>query len=141
MQWPLTLNWRRGSDIPTDSLRWAASVVINEMVYCGGGEDNATVIQYNAEVDNWNKLPNPPVKDCAMTSLNGQLVLAGGDTNQITVWNSDTSEWVCRFRPMPTGRATPAAVGYEKYLIVACGRPYMSKVEVLDSCIGRWYTA
>ena len=42
---------------------------------------------------------------------------------------------------MSTGRWAPAAVGYQKYLIVACGVPYRSDVEVLDSSSGRWYSA
>ena len=42
---------------------------------------------------------------------------------------------------MSTGRELPAAVGYQKYLIVACGFPHRSDVEVLDSSSGRWYSA
>ena len=34
-----------------------------------------------------------------------------------------------------------AAVGYQNYLIVACGSPYRSEVEVLDSSSGGWYSA
>ena len=84
----------------------------------------------------------PPVGDFAMTSLNGQLVLAGGDGDgtKITVWDSDRSEWVHPYPPMSTGRWLPAAVGYQKYLIVACGFS-RSDVEVLDSSSGRWYSA
>ena len=42
---------------------------------------------------------------------------------------------------MSTGRRLSAAVGYQKYLIVACGLLYRSDVEVLDSSSGRWYSA
>ena len=78
-----------------------------------------------------------------MTSLNGQLVLAGGvgGDARITVWDSDRSKWVHPYPPMSTGRLLPAAVGYQKYLIVACGYRYRSDVEVLDSSSGRWYSA
>ena len=78
-----------------------------------------------------------------MTSLNGQLVLAGGvgDDARITVWDSGRSEWVHPYPPMSTGRELPAAVGYQKYFIVACGYHYRSDVEVLDSSSGRWYSA
>ena len=144
LQWPLSLNWRKGKDIPTDRLLWASSVVINGMVYCGGNDPlSNTVIQYNPESGDWSELPRSPVKAFAMTSLNDQLVLAGGvgGNARITVWDSGRSEWVHPYPPIPTGRAVPAAVGYQNYLVVACGFPYMSEVEVLDSSSDRWYSA
>ena len=145
LQWPLPLNWMKGKDVPTDRLLWASAVVINGMVYCGGTHPHSDdVIQYNPESGDWSKLPKSLVRGFAMTSLNGQLVLAGGsggDTG-ITVWDSGRSEWVHPYPPMPTGRAHSAAVGYQNYLIVACGLPCSrSGVEVLDSSSGRWYSA
>ena len=144
LQWPLSLNWRKGKDIPTDKLLLASAVVINGVVYCGGSDPRSNVvIQYNPESGDWSELPRSPVKGFAMTSLNGQLVLAGGygDDTRITVWDSGRSKWVHPYPPMPTGRAGSAAVGYQNYLIVACGSGYRSEVEVLDSSSGRWYSA
>ena len=144
LQWPLSLNWRKGKDIPTDRLLRASSVVINGMVYCGGNDGFPnTVIQYNPESGDWSELPRSPVVGFAMTSLNGQLVLAGGDGGdaRIRVWDSRRSEWVYPYPPMPTGRAGSAAVGYQNYLMVACGLLHRSEVEVLDSSSGRWYSA
>ena len=123
---------------------WASSVVINGMVYCGGNDLlSNTIIQYNPESGDWSELPRSPVKAFAMTSLNGQLVLAGGFNNdtRIRVWDSGRSKWVHSYPPMPTGQAGSAAVGYQNYLIVACGFEYRSEVEVLDSSSGRWYSA
>ena len=113
------------------------------MVYCGGTDYTNVVIQYNLESGDWSELPRSPVTCFAMTSLNGQLVLAGGSSGdtRITVWDSGRSEWVHPYPPMPTGRAKAAAVGYQKYLIVACGVYHKSEVEVLDSSSGRWYSA
>ena len=114
------------------------------MVYCGGTDPSSTtVIQYNPESGDWSELPRPPVVGFAMTSLNGQLVLAGGRGGdaRITVWDSSRSKWVHPYPPMPTGRAFTADVGYQNYLIVACGYGYKSEVEVLDSSSGRWYSA
>ena len=143
-KWPLSLHWRRGNDIPTDSLLWVYSVIINGMVYCGG--NSGDVLQYNPVSGEWSKLPRPPVSDFAMTSFNDQLVLAGGRGNdtRITMWDSGHSKWVHPYPPMPTGRAASAAVGYQNYLIVACGYDrleYTDVVEVLDSSSGRWYNA
>ena len=113
------------------------------MVYCGGNDlDTNVVIQYNPESGDWSKLPRSPVKAFAMTSLNGQLVLAGGEGGdaRITVWDG-RSKWVHPYPPMLTGRCGSAAVGYQNYLIVACGVYHKNEVEVLDSSSGRWYSA
>ena len=144
MHWPLSLNWRQGKDLPIDRLMWASSVVINGVVYCGGNHPlSYDVIQLTPENGDWSKLPRPPVTGFAMTSLNGQLVLAGGwgGDARITVWDSGYSEWVHPYPPMSTAQWLSAAVGYQKYLIVACGASYRSDVEVLDSSSGRWYSA
>ena len=143
VQWPLSLNWSRGKDIPTNRLLCASSVVINGMVYCGGTDYTNVVIQSNPESGDWSELPRSPVTCFAMTSLNGQLILAGGHPSgtSIRVWDSGRSEWVHPYPLMPTGRKMAAAVGYQKYLIVACGFKYTSEVEVLDSSSGRWYRA
>ena len=114
------------------------------MVYCGGTDAfSNTVIQYNPESGDWSELSGSPVEAFAMTSLNGQLVLAGGwgGDARITVWDSGRSKWVHPYPPMPTGRPQSAVVGYQNYLIVACGFLYSSEVEVLDSSSGRWYSA
>ena len=114
------------------------------MVYCGGTDlDAIVVIQYNSESGDWSELPRPPVKGFAITSHNGQLVLAGGWVGdaRITVWDRRHSKWVHPYPPMPTGRCGSAALGYQNYLIVACGYDYRSEVEVLDSSSGRWYSA
>ena len=88
-----------------------------------------------------------------MTSFNGQLVLAGGSfrggggtgggghKDKIAVWDSGRGEWAHPYPPMPTGRPLSAAVGYQNYLIVACGFMDRDTVEVLDSSSGRWYSA
>ena len=100
-------------------------------------------MQYNPESGDWSELPiKYPMLGFAMTSLNGQLVVAGGlgDDARIQVWKSGHG-WVHPYPPMPTGRGRSAAVGYQNYLIVACGFPYKSEVEVLDSSSGRWFSA
>ena len=144
LQWPLSLHWKRGNgNIKYAWLFAASSVIINELEYCGANTLSGVVVQYNPESGEWSKLPSPPVSGFAMTSFNDQLVLAGGNGNdtRITVRDSDHSKWVHPYPPIPTGRALSAAVGYQNYLIVACGFPYMNVVEVLDSSSGRWYNA
>ena len=141
LQWPLPLHWRQGNDIPAERLDCASSVIINGMVYCGGNDLSSVVLQYNPESGDWSELPVAPVNGFTMTSRNGQLVLVGGGDDKLTVWDSSRSQWVHPYPPMPTRRAVSAAVGYQNYLIVACGYIYHDTVEVLDSSSGRWYTA
>ena len=147
LQWPLPLQWRRGKDLPK-GIFLNYTVLLNGMVYVGdvgGGLATAKcqVLEYSPESGKWSRLPRAPVRGFAMTSLNGQLVLTGsaGISDKITVWDSGHGEWAHPYPPMPTGRRKSAAVGYQNYLIVACGYKYMDIVEVLDSSSGRWYNA
>ena len=111
------------------------------MIYCGGNDPHSRdVVQYNPGSGGWRKLRKSPTAGFALTSLNGQLVLAGGDAKN-RVWDSAHSEWTHPFPSMPSGHEIPAAVGYQKYLIVACGILHTDAVEVMDSSSGRWYSA
>ena len=121
---------------------FANAVILNGMVYCGGNDPSTYApVQYNPESGEWSVL-SAPVRGFSMTSLNGQLVLVGGgdNKNKITVWDSGRNEWVQPYPAIPTRRSQSAAVGYQNYLIVACGN-YRDLVEVLDSSSGRWYSA
>ena len=149
LKWPLPLQWRRGRDVINhgETIYQRHTVLLNGVVYVGGsdGLNDYIVQQYSPESGEWSLLPEAPVSGFAMTSLNGQLVLVGnhirGDKDRITVWDSGRGEWAHPYPPMPTGRSKSAAVGYQNYLIVACGFMYMDTVEVLDSSSGRWYSA
>ena len=141
LKWPLKIQWRKAKDIPLPPMYWANAVILNGMVYCGGDNSTSfTPVQYNPESGEWSVLPSAPKRGFSMTSLNG-LVLVGGDDNKITVWDSGRNEWVYPYPAMPTERSQSAAVGYQNYLIVACGVPRRDTVDVLDSSSGRWYSA
>ena len=141
MKWPLPLQWREGKEIPVDVLYEANTLVINGMVYCGGNQiTRSDILVYNPSSGEWSKLPRPGVLGPAMISLNNQLVLVGshgGDNRIIKVWGSDHNKWVQPYPPMPTGRGLSAAVGYQNYLIVACGWEDRDIVDVLDGSSGR----
>ena len=155
LRWPLPLQWRRGKDLPIRIYRNNA-IILNGIVCIGGGDWNVDdseyiVQQYSPESGEWSKLPRAPVLGFAVTSLNDQLVLAGGagsdggGDDRITVWDSGRGKWGHPYPPIPTGRPLSAAVGYQNYLIVACGFTlqcyHIDTVEVLDSSSGRWYGA
>jgi len=82
------------------------------------------------------------VRYFAMAAVQGQLLLAGGDGNsaEIQVLDNETHHWTTSTYPkMPTGRVSPAAVGYQNYLIVVCGH-YSDTVEILDCSTNHWHS-
>ena len=102
-------------------------------------------------------LPSPPVEsmfDFTIATLNDQLVLVGGwnkstrkASNKITVWDSQTRQWIQPYPPMTTVQTSPAALGYGGYLIVAGGykseseRVQVLDVNILDTTSRKWVTA
>ena len=118
---------------------YASSVSVNGMVYCG---DHDALLKYDPENGEWSQLPRPPVKQFTVALLEGRLVLVGGCFDgRIRELDGSKGEWVCRYPPLHFRRGQAVAVGYKKYLIVACGHPYREQVEVLDSSSSKWYRA
>lgn len=148
IQWPLTIHWRKGKKIPADS-SVSSVAVVDGVVYCSIDHFRHGIVKkYNMENGNWSKLPKPQVIRFAMTSFNGQLVLAGGentygdddDDRRIWGWDIRNSKWVNRYKPMPTARTSPVAVGYEKYLFVIGGSSRTDEVEVFNSSNSKWHS-
>ena len=114
------------------------------------------VLQYTIDTNVWDSLPPSPVDGrnaCTMTSLNGQLVLAGGHknkllgvpTDKITVWDAEKQQWDQKaYPPMPLARSRAGCAGYKQYLIVAGGErmvPVLNSVDILDTSNQTWYHA
>ena len=123
-------------------------VIINDVVYVGGGGSIRDVLEFHPGRGEWSDLPRPPVGDFAMASLNAQLLLVGGggdgEGKILRVWEGARGGWAQPYPVMPTGRWRSAAVGYQHYLIVACGWKnggVVGTVEVLDGSSHRWYSA
>ena len=131
------------------------SVVVQGIVYVGGGvaatdENNYIVMEYDTHSGKWDMLP--PFKLCyfAMTVINNQLVLVGGEDMQerksklLGVWRTYSKKWIHPYPNMPTARSGASAVTYDKWLIVAGGwsddGPRLSTVEVLNVNTKQWYT-
>ena len=73
-------------------------------------------------------------------------IVGGGDgeCKILRVWEGARGRWAQPYPAMPTGRSGSAAVGYQHYLIVACGNMYgrgVDTVEVLHGSSHRWYSA
>ena len=100
-------------------------------------------MRYDPNSGEWSQLPKSTERWFAMTSVKDQLLLAGGrgDSTAIQLWDSEGRRWNTQHYPrMPTGRTQSAAVGYQQYLIVACGSN-KDTVEVLDCSTHQWYSA
>ena len=117
-------------------------------LYIGGGgardsNNEYMVMQYEPSKEEWSQLPKSTVCRFAMASVKDQLLLAGGwgESTAIQLWDSEGHCWNTQHYPrMPTGRGQSAAVGYQHYLIVACGG-LKDTVEVLDCSTHQWYSA
>ena len=151
---PLTLNWRKGKDMPIKMGTTVQSVVIRDAVYVGGGDagnshDSCTVMKLDLQRDEWTKLPQYSAVWFAITSLDNQLVLVGGrdpvtwkTSNQVAIF---ASRWTNPYPPMNTARHSSTAVCFNNHIIVAGGHDNKGKrtssVEVLDLRSRRWYIA
>ena len=101
-------------------------------------------MRYDSSSGEWSQLPKSTARFFAMASVKDQLLLAGGEggSTPIQLWDSKGHCWNTQHYPrMPTGRSGSAAVGYQQYLIVACGHYYKDTVEVLDCSTHQWYSA
>ena len=129
-------------------VQYAHTVALKGEVYINGeaGEDNNDyiVMRYDPSRGKWSQLPKSTECCFAMASVKDQLLLAGGEggSTAIQLWDSEGHRWNTQHYPrMPTGREWSAAVGYQQYLIVACGYLYKDTVQVLDCSTHQWYSA
>ena len=153
---PLNLKWTPGPDMPYAMSAYIQSVIIQEMMYVGGGSTSADrmhiVMTYNIMSQEWSQLPEYTSRHFAMTVIHDKLTLVGGMyknynervTNELGVWDADRRKWTRPYTPMPTPRYCSSAVVYRQWLIVAGGwssGSNLSSVEVLDVSSNQWYRA
>ena len=107
-----------------------------------GDNNRYIVVRYDPSSGEWSQLPKSTEHFFSMASVKDQLLLAGGlgGSTAIQLMDSEGHCWK-HYPRMPTGRALSAAVGYQQYLIVACGYHYKDTVEVLDCSTHQWYSA
>ncbi len=152
IQFPLQLNWRCGPDMPFESGS-IQSVVINGMVYVGGGwtnrdENENIVMTYDTHSGRWGTLPPYRTHRFGMTVIRDQLVLVGGldedgnNSKSIGVWKSADKEWVDLYPDMPTPRYYSSVVTYNEWLIVAGGYNggSLSSVDAMNIDTKEWYS-
>ena len=111
--------------------------------FARGDNNDYIVMRYDPSSGEWSQLPKSTERYFAMASVKDQLLLAGGlgGSTAIQLWDSEGHHWTTQHYPrMPSGRPQSAAVGYQQYLIVACGG-YKDTVEALDCSTHQWYSA
>ena len=137
----------------------AQSVVIDDMIFVGGGltnEDdgvNHVLFKYSPKSNTWIVLPGCPVIYYGLSTINGHPVIVGGKdislggklTGECYVFEPETDEWKKSIPAMKTPRYSLTVASYGNYL-VACGgkdchdRP-VKCVEIYNSKDLRWYIA
>ena len=132
---------------------YAQSVVVEGTVYVGGGyaglgsDNNYIVMTYDISTGKWATLPPYRARDFAMTAINNQLVLVGGEehgsrSKVVGVWDADNKQWTNPYPEMHTARSQCSAVVHNEWLVVAGGRPSGGKllsVEVMNTNSKQWY--
>ena len=127
------------------------SVQVQGTLYVGGGyggNNSYVVMTYDISAGKWATLP--PYSTCwfAMTAIDNNLVLVGGQESNgvrskvLGVWSEDSKKWTHPYPDMTTPRSSCSAVVYKQYLVVpggwgAGGR--LSSVEVMNTDTKQWY--
>jgi len=126
-------------------------VLCGEKVYIGGGYEldltESTMIDvYTPANNSWSASPiNTSFTFFAMTTLNSQLIIAGGEdksnkvTDKIFVLSGDQLKQCTK---MTIPRSFASAAGHHGILIIAGGvnnHKTLATTEVFDSTTGQWY--
>ena len=145
----MNIKWEEGASAPV-GLRDHTAVWLNGLVYVGGGGDTrgaSYIINCYDPVNNsWSSSINTPYCEFTMTTLNNNLVTAGGRdrsgnrTNQIIIMDAGQLK---NYTKMITARSNATAAGHQGMLIITGGRDHkvkrLSSTELFDSNNGQWY--
>ena len=154
---PVNIKWQDGAPAPVGIVDHTA-VWCGGKVYIGGGDEDSVgsfigttsyrIDIYSATNNSWNPSPiNTSYKYFAMTTLNNQLITAGGRdrrdkvTNKIFSLDGDNLKEYTR---MISPRSHATVAGHQGTLIITGGEDaqYMTlaTTELFNSTTGQWYT-
>ena len=125
------------------------SVTVDTMVYVTHCE-NPVIHKYDTQTEEWSKLPEYQYWGFAMTDVNNQLVLVGGQDkptrdkyslnkprvrDAVAVYSTSQKSWTQPYPPMNTPRYQPAVATYHHHLVVAGGWDSgdLATVEILNT--------
>ena len=156
----LEFQWRKGQNMPFKLSSYPQVVVMKGKVYFRGAHllpsfsseseaDHQTILVYDPQGDVWTMLPPYSFSWFAMTVLNDQLVLVGGQTltrkktGNLGRWDDKLQTWTYPFPPMLKACNSPMVVTYKNsWLVVAGGfegSRHLSVVQILDIRSKQWY--
>ena len=141
--------------MPFEMGGYLQSVVVQRTVYIGGGVSssvnklNYIVMEYDMDLEKWDKLAKYKTRLFAMTAINNQLVLVGGVQSDrsysklLGIWRADSKKWIHPYPDMPTACTSPSVVTYKEWLVVVGGVSgifYQSSVHVMNTTSKQWHT-
>ena len=140
--------------MPFEMDGYVQSVVVEGTVYVGEGDagygigNNYIVMTYDISTGKWATLPPYRAWGFAMTAINNQLVLVGGEerggrSKVVGVWDADNKQWTQPYPEMHTVRSSCSADVHNEWLVVAGGwsasGAKLSSVEVMNTNSKQWY--
>ncbi|XP_065916222.1 uncharacterized protein [Dysidea avara] len=148
---PVNIKWQHGAPTPVEGGHHTG-VLCDGKVYIGGGCDNTgpshRIDVYNPVNNSWSPSPiNTTYGFFAMTTLNNQLITAGGKDRSNKVTNKIFSldgDHLKEYTRMITPRGFATAAGYQGTLIITGGRDdqhrTLATTELFDSTTKRWFS-
>ena len=148
----MKIKWQHGAPTPVGGGDHTG-VLCDGKVYIGGGRDNTLVPLHRIDVYNpfknsWSPSPiNTTYGFFAMTTLNNQLITAGGRDRSLKVTNKIFSldgDHLKEYTRMITPRYWATATGHQGTLIITGGKDdqgrTLATTELYNSTTGQWYT-
>ena len=147
---PVNIKWEEGAPASVGR-RGHTAVWLNGLVYVGGGWETGgkasyVINCYDPVNNSWSSSINTPYYNFAMTTLNNNLVIAGGeDTSGKTIKQILTMNGgqLKNYTKMITARSYAIAAGHQGMLIITGGQDdkgkRLSSTELFDSNNGQWY--
>ena len=131
-----TITWKQSSS-PPSAIASVQSTVVDGKVYLGS-EGGGIVYCYDPSQDNWNALPQLPVKEFGLGQIESKVVAVGGvnskENRRSRRLYTLTPHWRShrwdekRVPPMPTARSLVTVVSLESGLLVAGGQTDADRV-------------
>ena len=143
----MNIKWEKGAPAPVGRCVHTA-VWLNGLVYVGGGIETGTKASYiincyDPVTNSWNFSINTPFYRFAMTTVNNELLIAGGKDKSAKTTNQVLFGQLKKYTKMITARSAGVAAGHQGMLIITGGEDdkgkTLSSTELFDSNSGQWY--
>ena len=147
----MNIKWEEGAPQPIHCA-YLTAVWLNGLVYVGGGYEagvggSFTINCYDPVQNSWSSTINTPYRYFAMTTLNNNLLTAGGRdksykvTNQVLTMEEGQLK---NYTMMSIPRKHSTSAGHQRMLIITGGKDdkgkTLSTTELFDSTNGQWYS-